>query len=349
MRGDLHASQQILKELVQRYPNDAEARLSLAEAYGAEGRFEEARRELLEVTRRDPGNPRAWFQLGRGAIMTGNPHRALDEYLVRALVIHNRLQDNAGRGDVLNAMGAAWEKLGDLDQAAERFREASEVRSAVGDLRGVTASLTNLATVDSYRGNYAAAESNLKRALEISQQLDDRQGMADLENQLGVLAEQRGLYREALDRYRQALKQRQQLGDQRTVAESYSNVGFTYLLLGEYDNAALYQQQARDLYQELEIPQGVAYTAQGLGQLALVRGDWAAASKAFLELLEASRELDLGALEGIAQSNLGRIAHYQGRYRAAFEHYRAARTALEPVGDPRGLAEVALFLSLIHI
>ena len=87
-----------LGELVARYPNDAEARLSLAEAQAAQGRLADAGRPCSRWSSVDPNHPRAWYLLGKYAILGGDYRRAVDDYLVRSLVIHNRLHDRPGPG-----------------------------------------------------------------------------------------------------------------------------------------------------------------------------------------------------------------------------------------------------------
>jgi Tfp pilus assembly protein PilF/TolB-like protein len=118
----------ILRQLVERYPNDVEARLALARALGQTGDFGAAEAALEKVVELDPNHPRAWFDLARYAIRRGDSRRAIDDYLVRARVIQNRLGSRQGQADVINGLGVAYHQLGDLDRAAENYAEAAELR-----------------------------------------------------------------------------------------------------------------------------------------------------------------------------------------------------------------------------
>src|SRR6185436_4051039 len=111
-------AQQILARLVERFPGDAEARVELAEAYGEQGSLDRAIAALQDVVRLAPHHPRAWFLLAKYSILSGNARRAIDEYLVHALVVQNQLGSDEGRADVLNAFGVAFRNLGDLERAA---------------------------------------------------------------------------------------------------------------------------------------------------------------------------------------------------------------------------------------
>lgn len=343
LAGEPQRAAELWRGMVLRYPGDVEAKTALGEALGEQGRFDEASAVLQEVVEVEPHHPRAWFLLGKFAILAGSSRRAIDDHLVRALVIQNRLGNDQGKGDVVNALGIAHRDLGNWDQAASQFRDAVEIRRRVGDLRGVAGSLNNLATVNALQGDYEGARSRLEESLEISRELGDRAGTAQIHNTLGVFEEERGHYREALEAFRRALAIRRDLGDERALAESFTNVGFVYFLLGDYDNAEVYGDRALSLYRRQNNAEGIAHALQSRGQLQMVRGEWKAALESFLEALELARELDFPVLQAVSLGNLGRVAQLQGRYSAALDSYEDALRVLENLGDLRGLSEYTLY------
>jgi len=342
LAGEPERAREMLAELVEHYPHDVEARVKLAESYGDEGRYQRAEEILREVVEEDPNHPRAWTLLGVFAVYQGHYRQAVDEFLVRALVIQNRLGNLVGKARVLNAMGAALQGLGDLDAAAERYREAAELRSTLGDAGGHAATLANLASLEVVRGDLDAAREHLERALQIRQEIGDRAGMASLENLWGGVEEQAGDYRDALEHYRRGLRLRQAQGDRRAEAESHYNVGFLYYVLGEYDNAEVHWNEALRFYRDADNEEGAALTLQGIGQLQLARGDWTGAQRSFLEALEVSRVIGVREAEAVSHGYLGKAAQYQGRYAAALTSFRSALTILEELGAARGLTEFHL-------
>lgn len=342
LTGDLEEARRILEEMERLYPRETRVHLALGEAYGAQGRFEEAGEMLTRVVEREPSRARAWYLLGKFAILGGEARRAVDDYLLRALVLYNRLGSRQGKADVVNALGIAHQDLGELDEAARRFREAEALRREVGDRRGVAATLNNLAYLHVLEGDHAAARRALEQALEIHRELGDREGEAYIYNTFGTLEEERGRYRQALEQFRRALEIRRELGDERALAESYNNVGFCYYLLGEYDNAEVYWDRTLELYRQGENREGVVMGIQSLGLLALARGRWETALQSFVDSLELSREIDQRVGQAVALGNLGRLARYQGRYRAALSSLDEALAILEALDDPRGLAEFTL-------
>jgi tetratricopeptide (TPR) repeat protein len=343
LQGSPDAAAATLLQLIKSYPQDLEARLALAEAYGEQGMLDEAVEILRQVVRSDPNHPRGWFLLSKCMIEQGKARQALDDTLVHAMVVQNRLGSEQGRADVLNAQGVGYQKLGDFDRAAESYRQAAAIRHRIDDRRGYATSLKNLATLALVRGAYGEAERDLRQALDILQALGDRAGVAVLENAFGALEEERGRYDRALDDYRRALQLRRDLGDRLALAESLGNVGYAYHLVGDYDNALVYWQQALELDRSTGDRAGAVATIQSIGQLQLAQGKWTEALKSFLDTLAESRKLGLKAGAAVSTGYLGRVAQYQGRYQAALASYQEALGLVRELGDRRGETEFTLY------
>ncbi len=340
--GDYESSRLQLATLIERFPSDIATRMGLAEAYGDEGRFDEANAILDSVVADDSNHPRAWFLLGKYAIQSGDSRRAIDDYLVRDLVIQNRLGNDQGRADALNAMGIAYNRLGQLDTARKNYEQAAELRGKVGDKRGMATSLNNLARIEMISGNFDAARASLERAKQLSVELGDQAGLAAFTNTVGSLEEEAGNYAGALTEYRDALKIREALGDRRALTESYNNVGFAYYMLGELDNARLYWERALAEAHELGNRDGEMQALQSLGLLHTAQAHWQEAQKAFLEALAIARDVDYPEAEAVSVGFMGYIAALQGRYTAGLDQLDEALGILEPVGDTRGLVEFGL-------
>lgn len=340
--GDQERALQILQRLLERFPNDSEARVALAEVHGDQGDLAAARAALDEVVERDPLHPRAWYLLGKYTIMAGDSRAAIDEHLVHALVVQNKLKNRQGQADVLNAMGVAYHRLDQLDQAAEHYGRAADIRHEIGDERGYATSLRNVAMVDTVRGRFVDAERHLETARQILEQIGDKAGAAGLLTDLGVLAEERGDSVGALESFRRALQLNEEVGDRVAIAETYNNVGYAYYLLGEYDNAGVYWHQAADVYEAVGDGAGGVQVTQNLALVDLAAGNWNQAAAAFLETLESSRRMEMVVAEAVSLGALGELALLRGRFGSARESIDAALALVEQIEDPRGIAEFSL-------
>ena len=340
--GRPEKAQEILTRLVARYPDDAETRVELAEAYGEQGSLDRAIALLQGVVKLAPHHPRAWFLLGKYSTLAGNARRAIDDYLVHALVVQNQLGSEQARSDVLNAFGVAYREVGEFERAVESYEQAAEIRRRIGNERGYATTLRNLAGLHTMRGEYAAARRKLETALPILERLGNGPDLADLYNEFGVLAEERGDYEEALGYYQRALRIRRDLGNDVAFAQSFANVGYACYLLGRYDDAMVYWRQGLDLAKKSGNLGGVVLATQNLGQLELARGDWDESVKLFLTALGSSRELGMKDATAASLGYLGRLAQYQGRPAAALASYAEALGVLRELDDRRGLAEFTL-------
>ncbi|MEE8524316.1 MAG: protein kinase, partial [Thermoanaerobaculia bacterium] len=157
LRGKPEEAQQFLQDLVERYPNDVEARIGLAKAFGQQGSFGEAMVELRRVAEIDSGAPEAWYLLGQYAIRSGDSREAVDNYLVQALILRKKTADEMGQAEVYNAMGVGFQRLGLPAQASENYEEAAEIRRRIDDRRGLAATLTNLGWIYLTQGDFDAA------------------------------------------------------------------------------------------------------------------------------------------------------------------------------------------------
>ena len=335
-------AERLYEELATRFPLDTESRLDLAAAQAAQGHHADAAETLKKAVEFDANDPRAWFLLGRSANILGDSARAANDYLVRALALQTRLGNEKGRADVLNALGAAYQQLGDNARALENYTAAGEARRRLGDERGYATTLRNRALVSQALGRASDAETDLSAARGIFERLGNRAGLSDVLNDTGFVREGRGDYRSALEAYQQALRIRRGLGDERLLAQSYDNVGYIYFLLGEYDNALVYWRPALDLRRKIGEKGGVVLSEQNLGFLELATGKWDEATKSFAGALEKSREIRFQKAVAISLGNLGVVHHYRGNFASALASWDEALQVAQSADFRPALAEFSL-------
>ena len=226
IEGDAQTAIERLAPLSADDPDDHHTRLLHAEALETAGRHAEANVELSSLVATDPQNGEAWLLLGQNAIRAGEGQRAIDDYLTPARLAFNRLDHVRGEADVVNALGAAFELIGDPARAAAHFRDAAALRERLGDARGAAGSLRNLAWVDAVGGRHADADATLAEARRLASAMDDPALEADIATDAGLMAEERGLWTKALGHYREALSMRRALGQLEGVGEASLNLGF---------------------------------------------------------------------------------------------------------------------------
>ena len=347
--GDGKTRLQRLEQAVAAHPHDPELIQLQAQARADDGHGEDALRQLEALAAEDSQDQRVWLMLGRIAIQQGQAHRAVDDYLLRALVLSTRAADARAEAETRNALGVGYERLGQLDAAAEQYTRAGAMRERLHDIYGQATSLRNLAIVQAIRGQREQAEASLEQARGLLESLGDRASIADLHNDRGVVAEERGDFRAALAAYRAALALRQHLKTPTLLAQSLNNVAFCYFQLGETDNAAVYWQQALASYQQIDDREGALHVIQSMGLLELSRGHYAEAGQRLDASLQQAQDLQLPEEIDVAQVYRGELALAEGRSADALAAATAAAAGFERRADQRGLSEARLLLARSHV
>lgn len=340
--GEAPAAAAQWRGLLARTRDDTEAELNLARALGAGGDFNAATRNLQSLTTRDPNDPRAWFELGKFSILRGEARRAVDDYLVRALVLFKRGRDLYGEAETVNALGVGYGRLGQTADATEQYRKAVELRRKLGNRRGVATSLRNLANVLSLTGQYDEAQKHLEEARKLNAALDDRAGQAAVDNELGLLAEERGDTRAALAAFRRALQGWRQAEDAHGTADALNNIGFAHFQLGAYDDAQTNWQQAANVFDTLGEDTGRIRTQQNLGLLATARGRWKQARRLLDASLARAEELQMPEEAAVSRRNLAELELAQGHVAASIAQAKAAVALFNAREDRRGESDAGL-------
>ena len=336
------AAVRVLDDALKSYPHDNELALLEADTLSANGDDKRALGVLRTLVKADDQNARAWFLLGRSAIKLGDAQAAVDDYLVRALILNTRAGNEAAVAETDNAIGVGYERLGQLDAAADQYTRAATLREKLGDNPGLAKSLRNLAIVQAERGDRAAAEQVLNRVKALLEALGDRASLADLYNDRGVVAEERGDFAEALKNYREALAMRQQLDLPALVAESLNNVGYCAYQMGDFDNASVYWLQALAAFEKLDDQTRVLHVNQSMALLDIARGHFVTARERLDASLRQAEDHQLPEESAVANVSLADLDLIEGRLAQAQASSARARQIFERRSDQRGQGEAML-------
>ncbi|WP_223668830.1 serine/threonine-protein kinase [Kangiella shandongensis] len=342
--GDLSAAAEIYSTVLDRLPRRDDIRFELAQLYIELEALEKAEAELNRIVAEDQNHPSAWYELSKVAIWRGETEKAVDDYLVKALVTAKKLKNEQLRGDVLNAFGVAYHRLGELDLSLDYYQQGLAARESIGDARGIVTSLSNLASIYAIKGEFEEAEQRLYRALEVNKPRNDAAKQADLYNELGIIAEEQGAYGQALEHFRASLSIRMKLDDDWLKAESLNNVAYIYFLLSDEEHATIYWEQAKNYYEKVQDPVGVIRVNENVAQLNLRKGDWQAAFQTFSLAKEESESLNLFEEKIVAEAYLAKIALLKGNFIEPLNELQEIKQLLEERKDVRGQLEFGLWL-----
>ena len=347
--GDTDAAVATLAGRLAEQPDDLDAGRRLATLQGESGNYEAALDGLQVLVRRDGDDPRLWFLLGKYSILYGNLRPAVEDYLVRALVLFKRSRNSYGESETVNALGVGYSRLGQTADAEEQYRKAVQLRRALGNNRGVATTLRNLAQLATIRGQFDEAHRQLAEARDLFANLGDRAGSAAVDNEIGLLAEEQGKYTDALAAFKRGLQMRERDGDRQGVAESQNNIGYAHYVLGDYDSAQVFWKQSLASSEELDDPAGSVRAEQNLGLLYLSRGRWKEARELLEKSLVSAQQKQMIEEAAVSRRNIAELDIVEGHLAAAQEHIARARTLFAEREDQRGLIDVDLLQARLEL
>ncbi len=326
LSGDLEEGQRLLQELIERYPDEKEARYQLGVFYDGQGRAEEGRRVIEEAVRLDP-----YFAPGINhlAYMAG---RRGDEVGADTLSLRY-LELEPGQANPHDSRAEILEMVGRHEEARAEFREALRIEP------GFLASYEHL--VRSYlREN---DPRGARAALEPYMEVEDPDASVWVRRLQGDTYVAQGRYRDGLAAYRRAAERAAELGrgDLR-LAPLLESAGFANVT-GAYDEAeeAYYDADEIDpLNQNVLFGLLAVYGQQErIDEMLAVRDSAAARFDSAPSLIRDRAEILLRLADGI-------IAFYRDDAAAAvglFDESRELAGAPRPNAFP-GLGEESLAL-----
>jgi tetratricopeptide (TPR) repeat protein len=206
----------------------------------------------------------------------------------------------------------------------------------IGNRRGETVALANIADLQRHLGDYEAALANFRRSLDLDISMKNEIGQAATQGNISNVLCILGRYGEALELAQKALAIHRRLDVRDHVASDHRHLASIYAWLGEYDEAEQHWQECCTLSEELGLKAAIVEAYWGLGTVALAQN-------------EPSRALDwlhrAEMLDGETQSNwnLLRIRNAQaaahrilGDLSVAKAHARQALALSEIGPSPHG-------------
>jgi serine/threonine-protein kinase len=198
---------------------------------------------------------------------------------------------------IQNTIGATYRDLARYDDAEPLIRSALDTRRRVlgPEHPDIAESMSALASLLTYKGDYEAGERLCRDALAMRRRLhgNEHQDVAEAMSDLGLVLDYKGEAEEAESIHRQALAMRRRLlGNEHTaVAESLGNLGVLLDDKGEYEEAEVLLSEALATTRTL-LGDAHPRTAQALNNLAALRehrGEFESAKSLYREAIAAWR------------------------------------------------------------
>ncbi len=186
-------------------------------------------------------------------------------------------RDNAAR--TLNDFAGVYYQHGDLDKAAEMWKEAINVFRAVGDEEGLAASSNNVGDVLLTRGGFAESRKLLLQAIAGYESIGDRSGVALAKADLGQIALLKADLSDAQSNYEQALAIGRLAGDKSASAYGLMGLGQVSMERDQLPEAREKYEGALKLRNEIGEKETILQSRVALARLGIEEGHAADAER----------------------------------------------------------------------
>ncbi|MGV9295936.1 BTAD domain-containing putative transcriptional regulator [Amycolatopsis sp. NPDC003676] len=324
----------------------AAVRLSLADLYFRQGRYQQAVRQYTAslLLARQAG----WVEaqaavLGNlGCVYWQSGRLAAAAYRFgRGLALSRRIGQAAGEAVAFGNLGLVYWEMGRLAEAAGHYTQALHRYRRIGSRYGEAISLANLGQTQQARGRTAEAVELLCQSLDLQCEAGNRGGEAETRSRLALAHGDRGHRAMALECAGTGLALAREAGDPRTEAEALAALAAVLARFGDRPEAIRRYEQALALIRET----GDRYPeADALIGLTTVTADPEPARQA----LALAERAGYRALEGQALTALAGALLARDEPAAAAEHARNALAVHRETGQGPGETRTLALLSRLR-
>jgi len=322
-------------------PDDTDAQYELANLYEKAARYDDARKRLDKVLADDPKYVDALYVRGRVEIKDGKSDAALD-FLNKGLSLAIKTDSKEEKGNILNALGIAYNNLGKRDDALSNYQQALETQKSIKDESGAVMTQINIAALQDAMGNSKAALSNYQAAIDLAKTIGDKDGLALASMNLGSFYHDHGNYDDALKLAKQALQIYRETDNKRNQAQCLNNIGSALNNKGQYQDALTNFDQAYQIRDQLHLQDDATESLRNSGEMNFKLGQYETAMSQFLKALNASKAADDKTMVALESSSMGALFAAQGQYDKALGALDDAIKGLQQVKDETWISVEAM-------
>ncbi len=237
----------------------------------------------------------------------------------------------SGEGVVRNNLGKTYADAADWQQALIEYRLALPLFKAAGDQNRQALAYYNIGMAHMGLGDGERAFEYLHQALAIRVKTGDRAGQADALTSIGRVQSERGELPAAVDSLRKALTLREAIGDERSEGFTRTLLGRAYFDSGNSELALTHLDRAMSSRVTGGDRRGAAATQLVLAEVQARTGDQGAAIQSAVAALATFK--DLGDDNNVARAlrQIGESSGKLGHLEEALNRFQEASAAVERV------------------
>ncbi|MEM6965146.1 MAG: tetratricopeptide repeat protein [Bacteroidota bacterium] len=212
------------------------------------------------------------------------------EYNLKAIELAEILNDDAKKADSYFALGNAYYRNNNFQDALEAFTMVLEIDSPDRKKTAVIPTYNQICVIYRALGDYDKAYDVQMEALLLSQTKNDSINLANSYYNLGSIFFYQTRYEQALEYYEKAKEICDLLGLDQFIYSSLAALGSVYEKLGDQEKSLEYNQRSLALAKKLNYETGIGYSLANIGANYLSQGKYQEAEDALKRAIQIKQD-----------------------------------------------------------
>ena len=181
----------------------------------------------------------------------------------------------------LNTEGTALYMLGQYAEATEKLYESLELKEEIKDIKGIAATLNNLAMINDENKNYGKAIDNYHQAIRYIKGSPDYEKNSELKKIITASYHNLGVLNIGIEKYDNAIAYLDSTVElavkedfKRELAYAYANIGRVYSEKDDFRKSLMYYQKGYEIIRDMEDHQGLVDAYNNFGSAYLELKDY---------------------------------------------------------------------------
>ena len=193
-------------------------------------------------------------------------------YYSRSLKISEEIESKKDISNVINNIGAIYNKIGNQPKAVECYTRSLKIKEEIGDKIGMANILSNIGNIFYEQGNYPKALEYINRSTKIFEEVGHKYGISVCLTFIGDIFEKQGNSSKALEYNNRGLKLAEEVGAKEIIANCLSSIGKITNNQGNTASALNYYNRSLKIQKEIGNKNGISENLKSIGNLYLKQG-----------------------------------------------------------------------------
>lgn len=275
-------------------------------------------------------------------------HNNAKPYEAPALALARKLNLKIKEGDVQNAIGRVFWKMGSFDDARRYHNEAKQIFEAEGISSKVALSTRYIGQDYADEGNYSEALNNLTKALNIYAELGDLRRMAEIHSLIQWVYGKQGDYPNATKSGFAALALFEKIGDRRAMAIVLSDLAENYFYTGDHQAALKYLKEGLNVYRAKGDSVNAGYNYNAIGVIYRRLKDYPHALKNHQAALAIGQQVNDYNVIANAYNGIAEVYEGYHDYKQALTNHKFSAEGFKAWKNKRDLARAYCKIGECH-